>query len=79
MSIGELGSLIHYVRARDAVRQGKGNHGSEVALGRGSIDPPALLGGLEEQDYRGKITIERRESPDPYFEIGQAIEYLRKL
>ena len=78
-SIGKLGSLIHYVRARDAVRQGTGNRGSEVALGRGSIDPPALLGGLEEQDYRGTITIERRESADPHFEIGQAIEYLRNL
>lgn len=78
-AIGELRSLIRYVRARDAVRQGRGDRGSEVALGRGSIDPPALLGGLEEQDYRGTITIERRESMDPHFEIGQAVQYLRNL
>ena len=78
-AIGTLGSLIRYVRARDAVRQGQGDRGSEVALGRGSIDPPALLGALEEQDYRGTITIERRESADPHFEIGQAVQYLRNL
>lgn len=78
-AIGELGSLIRYVRARDAVRQGRGDRGSEVALGRGSVDPPALLGGLEEQDYRGTITIERRESTDSHFEIGQAVQYLRNL
>ncbi len=78
-AIGKLGSLIRYVRARDAVRQGRGDRGCEVALGRGSIDPPALLGALEEQDYRGTITVERRESTDPHFEIGQAVRYLRQL
>ena len=78
-AIAQLGSRIRYVRARDAVRQGRSQRGSEVALGRGSIDPPALLAALEEHDYRGMITIERRESHDPLLEIGQAITYLRNL
>ena len=78
-AIAQLGSQIRYVRARDAVRQGRSHRGSEVALGRGSIDPPALLAALEEHDYRGMITIERRESHDPILEIGQAITYLRNL
>jgi len=78
-AVAELGSLIRYVRARDAVRHGRQDRGGEVALGRGSIDPPALLGALEEKDYRGTITIERRESPDPLFEISRAVEYLRNL
>jgi len=71
--------MIRYVRARDAVRQGRSHGGSEVALGRGSVDPPALLAALEEQDYRGTITIERRESHDPPLEISQAIAFLRNL
>ena len=78
-AIAQLGSRIRYVRARDAVRQGRSQRGSEVALGRGSIDPPALLAALEEHDYCGMITIERRESHDPLLEIGQAITYLRNL
>jgi sugar phosphate isomerase/epimerase len=78
-AIGALGSSIVYVRARDAVQDAGRGEGIEVALGRGSADFPALLGGLEEHDYRGYITIERRESQDPIFEIGQAVQYLRNL
>jgi sugar phosphate isomerase/epimerase len=51
----------------------------EVELGRGSAEFPELLGRLTEFDYRGWVTIERRESPDPLSEIGNAVEYLRSL
>jgi sugar phosphate isomerase/epimerase len=78
-AVRELGEGILYVRVRDAVRDLARGRGVEVALGRGSADFPALLGALEEHDYRGYLAIERREAQDPIFEISQAILYLRNL
>lgn len=78
-AVRALGEGILYVRVRDAVRDIARGRGVEVALGRGSADFPALLGILEEYDYRGYLAIERREAQDPIFEISQAIMYLRNL
>jgi sugar phosphate isomerase/epimerase len=50
-----------------------------VELGRGSAELPELLGQLTEFDYRGWVTIERRESPDPISKIENAVAYLRAL
>ena len=36
-----------------------------MALGRGSVDFPALFGALEEHGYRGYVTIERTSPDDP--------------
>ena len=36
-----------------------------MELGRGSADVPELLAALEEFDYRGWVTVERRNSPRP--------------
>jgi sugar phosphate isomerase/epimerase len=53
--------------------------GMEVALGRGSADFPALLGALEERQYRGFFTIARQEAEDPELEIGLGVKYLQSL
>jgi sugar phosphate isomerase/epimerase len=52
---------------------------TEVELGRGAADMPELLGRLTEFDYRGWVTIERRDSANSIEEIGNAVEYLRSL
>ena len=78
-AVAALGEAILHVHVQDAVRDTAKGRGIEVALGRGSADFPALLGALEEYDYRGYLTIERRESQDPIFEIGQAVQYLRNF
>jgi sugar phosphate isomerase/epimerase len=73
-----LGPHILHVHACDAVRDAAGR-ANEVELGRGSAELPDLLGQLTEFDYRGWVTIERRESADPISEIENAVAYLRAL
>lgn len=78
-AVRALGPHILHVHAKDAARdlaQGRGVH---VPLGRGSTDFPALLGALEEHDYRGYFTVEREGAENPVAEIAQAIEYLKSL
>jgi sugar phosphate isomerase/epimerase len=73
-----LGPHIAHVFANDAVR-GLGAAAMDVELGRGSADMPELLGLLEEYDYRGWITVERRNSPRAAEEVADAVQFLRSL
>ena len=77
-AVHQLGPNILHVHARDAVRDARGQ-GVEVSLSRGSVDFPALLGALSEQNYRGYFSVVRYNADDPLTEIGQAIEYLKSL
>jgi len=77
-AVERLGRDVMHVRATDAAREAGRSRGMEVPLGRGSVDFPALLGGLEECGYRGYFTIER-ETADPELEIGRAVKFLRSL
>jgi sugar phosphate isomerase/epimerase len=78
-AIDALGPHILHVHATDAVRDLARGRGVETALGRGVADFPNLLGKLEEHNYRGYLTIQRRSADDPLVEIGAAVEYLRSL
>ena len=78
-AIAALGNDIRYVHVQDGVRDRATGGGAEVVLGRGSADFPALLGALEERDYRGYFCIVREQSNDPVSEISQAVQYLRSL
>jgi sugar phosphate isomerase/epimerase len=77
--VEQLGNEIFHVHATDAVRDLARRRGLEVALGRGVADYPAILGALEERDYRGDITIQRLQSDDPVYEIGQAVRWLKSM
>lgn len=74
-----LGSHIVHVHAKDGVRDLAQGRGLEVPLGRGSADFPALLGILEEHQYRGYLTIERENCQRPEEEIALAVEYLKNI
>ena len=78
-AVDVLGPHVLHAHACDAVRDGAGGRTLEVELGRGTADLPELLGRLTEFDYRGWVTIERRDSPDPVTEIENAVAYLRAL
>ena len=78
-AVESLGANILHVHARDGVRDLARGRGIEVPLGRGSADFPALLGALEEQQYKGYFTIAREDSDNPEFEIGEAVKYLKNL
>jgi sugar phosphate isomerase/epimerase len=77
--IAALGPHIAHVFANDAVRGLGGSDAMDVELGRGSADMPELLGLLEEYDYRGWITVQRRHSPRPAEELADAVQFLRSL
>lgn len=74
-----LGPNISYVYAQDGVRDLAQGRGIEVQLGRGSADVPALLGALEEHDYRGYWTVLGEQSENPVEEMSDAVSYLRSL
>jgi sugar phosphate isomerase/epimerase len=74
-----LGPHVLHVHACDAVRDIAARQTLEVELGRGAADIPELLGKLTEFDYRGWVTIERRDSPNPIEEIENAVEFLKSL
>jgi sugar phosphate isomerase/epimerase len=74
-----LGETIRHVHAKDAARDLARRRGIEVQLGRGSVDFPALLGALQEHDYRGYLSIERESSVDPLEDIAHAVQYLNAL
>ena len=78
-AIAALGDDIRYVHVQDGVQDRATGRGTEVALGRGSADFPALLGALEERGYQGYFCILREQSNDPVTDIGQAVQYLRSL
>ncbi len=73
-----LGPAIVHVHVSDA-SPGASGLGDYVGVGRGEADFPALLGALDEWNYRGYFTIQALSSGDPVREVAQAIDYLRGL
>jgi sugar phosphate isomerase/epimerase len=78
-AIERLGSHILHVHATDGVSDRARGRGQRVPLGRGMADWPALLGALEEQDYRGDFTIEPSDAADAAYEMESAVKFLRSL
>ena len=78
-AVTALGADIAHVHAKDGVRDLAQGRGVEVPLGRGTADWPALIGALQEHDFRGYFTVERENTADPVGEIGQAVQFLRNL
>jgi sugar phosphate isomerase/epimerase len=74
-----LGTNILHVHATDGVRDRARGRGSEVPLGRGSAEVPAVIGALQARGYRGWYTIERMGSVDPVQEAAHAAAFLRSL
>lgn len=73
-----LGRHILHVHACDAVRDFARSEVIDVELGRGAADVPALLGQLEEFNYRGWVTLECSTS-EPIAEAENAVAFLRSL
>lgn len=77
--VSTLGQYVAHVHAADGVRDFTTGRNLEVALGRGVADFPVLLGQLEEFDYRGWVTIERRESAQIVDDVANAVKFLRAI
>jgi sugar phosphate isomerase/epimerase len=74
-----VGSAIVHAHADDAIRERTAPRGTMVQLGRGSVDYPALLGALEERQYRGYLSIRTSGTGDAATELSDAVKYLRRL
>lgn len=74
-----LGRYVLHVHACDAVRDLARGQVVDVELGRGTASLPALLGQLEEFNYRGWVTIECPNSADPVTEMADSVAFLRSL
>lgn len=72
------GHVVHF-HATDATRDVAQGRGLEVPLGQGTAELPELLGLLEEQQYRGYLTIARHQSRSPVEDVKQAMLFLRNL
>lgn len=78
-AVKALGAHILHVHANDGTRDLAQGRAIEVPLGRGSAEFPELLATLEEHQYRGYITVERKGSDNPLAEIEQAVMFLKNL
>ncbi|QDS97741.1 sugar phosphate isomerase/epimerase family protein [Adhaeretor mobilis] len=74
-----VGQHVCHVFANDAVRGFGETSSTSVELGRGSADLPALLGAMEEHNYRGWITVERSGSENLIEDCTNAVKFLRSL
>jgi sugar phosphate isomerase/epimerase len=70
--------IVHF-HGTDATRDVAQGRGMEVPLGQGTAELPELLALLEEQQYRGYLTISRHNSRSPIEDIKQAMTFLRNL
>jgi sugar phosphate isomerase/epimerase len=78
-AVEAVASSIRYVYAKDGVRDRSQGRGTEVALGRGSVDFPSLAAALEEHGYRGCFAIQRLHSDYPLTEVALSVKYLQSL
>jgi sugar phosphate isomerase/epimerase len=78
-AIRALASHVVHFHATDATRDPALGRGLEVPLGQGNAEIPELLAVLEEQQYRGYITVARHDSASPLADVQQALTFLRNL
>lgn len=78
-AVTALAAHVLHVHAIDATRDLSLGRSMEVPLGHGNAEFPELLAALEEQQYRGYITVARRHTSSPLADVRQALEFLRNL
>jgi len=78
-AVEQLGAHVAHVHASDGLRDPARGEALEVTVGQGDAEFPELLGVLENFQYRGFVTVERRASHDPERDVKMAVEYLKNL
>lgn len=74
-----LGSSVLAVHLTDAVREAHRGGGDLVLPGQGQVEYPSLLGVLEEQGYRGALTLVGLSQSHAARDVAQTLEFLRRL
>ncbi len=78
-ALAAFGPRVIHVHATDGICDRTALGGSQVPLGQGSVDFPALLAHLDEHRYPGYFTIQHAGANDPSSQLAQAMEYLRRI
>ncbi len=78
-AVAALGPRIQHVYATDGTRDSLMNRGHRVPLGRGQVDVARLLAELDEQGYRGYLTLERDDAENAPDEFAQGLRFLRSV
>ncbi|MCA9248215.1 MAG: sugar phosphate isomerase/epimerase [Planctomycetales bacterium] len=74
-----LGRHVLHVTIADAVYDITAGRGDEVQLGRGTVDYPAILGALEEFEFRGWLSVRRGESSHPDEDLRNGVSWLASI
>jgi sugar phosphate isomerase/epimerase len=78
-NVQAVASRVQVVIAQDAVRDLAARRGIAVPLGQGTADYPAIIGALEDRQYRGWFVVDRTGAEHPIPESLQALTYLKNL
>jgi len=78
-AVETLGQSVLCVQATDALHDPAAGTAQPVELGRGSIDYPALLAGLDGWGYQGYWTVHPVGGGDPQAELARSLRFLRSL
>ena len=74
-----LGPHVIHVHATDGICDRAALRGSQVPVGQGSVDFPAVLASLDEHRYTGYFTMQHAGGNDTAAELGRTIQYLRRI
>jgi len=78
-AVETLGQHVRCVQATDALRDVAAGTAVAVELGRGSVDYPNLLAGLDGWGYQGYWTLQPAGGGEPEAELARSARFLRSL
>lgn len=78
-AIERLGQHVLCVQATDALRDVAAGTAVRVEVGRGNVDYPSLLAGLDAWGYQGYWTLQPTGGGDPQAELARSARFLRTL
>jgi sugar phosphate isomerase/epimerase len=74
-----LRGWVRHVYAKDARRASPSRAAQEVPLGHGDMDWMLFLGTLEENEYRGWITVTRESGDNRLADVAAGVALLRRV
>lgn len=77
-SLRDLHHAVTHLTLRDAIRDADGG-GRETVLGRGEVPWDELIATLDEMNYTGWLTLDRREGDDPAGDLQRAVSFVTQV
>jgi len=77
-SLRDLHDAVTHLTLRDAIRDADGA-GRETVLGRGEVPWDELIATLDEMNYAGWLTLDRREGDNPAGDLQRAVAFVSQV